>query len=229
MLIGEKKGTFTVIEELEKSKSGNKRFLLKCDCGAEVIKTKSDFKRFNRCKICSWKKYGFEQRGEFECIECNGTFSLEKLKKSVIHYYCCHPCRKKRERERIWRKKEVDKLFREKERIRISIMSSLAHKSYKSNSIAAKYLGVDKQTFMAHISSLFREGMSWENRSQFELDHVTPMSEAKTKEDIKKLWHYTNLQPLWPHENLEKSNRLDWREMSWAAEVILKRKEVGLE
>lgn len=199
------------------------------DCGAEVIKTKWDLRRWNICRACSYKKYEFEKNGEFECIECGGTFPLDKLKKSNLCYYCCPFCRLKRERNRIGRKKETDKLFREKERIRSSILSSLKEKSFRKNGIAEKYLGCSKEEFNNRIASLFRSGMSWENRDEFEIDHVIPLSEVKEVEDIKKLWHYTNLQPLWGWENNLKSNRLDWREDEWAKELVELRIKLGLE
>ena len=229
MIIGNKEGTFTVLQELEKLRSGQRRFLLKCDCGAEVIKTKSDFKRFNRCKICSYKKYDFEKRGEFECIECNGVFPLEMLKKSLVNYYCCPQCRRKREIERIRRKKDSDKIFKESEKIKSSIYSSLKYKSFRKGGIAERYLGCSKDEFTGYIESLFRGNMSWENREKWNLDHVIPLSTATTSEEIKKLWNYTNLQPLWDWENLEKSDNLDWHHFEWAAEVLEKRKEIGLE
>ena len=229
MLIGEKTGTFTVIDELCRLKSNLRRFLLKCDCGAEVIKTKWDLRRWNVCRACSYKKYEFEQRGEFECIECKEIFSLDKLKKSNPNYYCCPFCRLKRERNRVGRKKEVDKLFREKERIRISVLSSLKAESFRKNGIAAKYLGCSKDEFNNHIASLFRSGMSWDNRDEFEIDHAIPLSEVKEIGDIKKLWHYSNLQPLWGWENNLKSNRLDWREDEWAKELVELRIKLGLE
>lgn len=221
MIIGNKEGTWTVLEELGRMKSGQRRFLLKCDCGAEVIKTKSDLKRFNKCKICSYKKYNFQKSGEFECIDCKGIFPLDQLKKSIKSFYCCYPCRRKREKDRIARRKESDKFFREKERIRVCILSSLRAKSFRKNSLAAKYLGCSKDEFIAHIESQFREGMSWDNRSEWHIDHLIPLSTAKTSEEIKLLWHYTNLQPLWSHENLSKGKRINW-----SLEEYLKKKGV---
>lgn len=35
-----------------------------------------------------------------------------------------------------------------------------------------------------------------------------PKDRTKTEEDLYKLCHYTNLQPLWAEENLKKSNKI---------------------
>jgi len=52
--------------------------------------------------------------------------------------------------------------------------------------------------------------MSWKNygRKGWEIDHIIPLSSATTKEELIKLCHYTNLQPLWWWENLEKGNKI---------------------
>jgi 5-methylcytosine-specific restriction endonuclease McrA len=39
------------------------------------------------------------------------------------------------------------------------------------------------------------------------IDHIIPISYGKTEEEVLKLNHYTNLQPLWSIENLQKGNR----------------------
>lgn len=49
--------------------------------------------------------------------------------------------------------------------------------------------------------------MSWENHVKWHLDHIIPISYANSEEEIIKLNHFTNLQPLWATDNLSKGNR----------------------
>ena len=49
--------------------------------------------------------------------------------------------------------------------------------------------------------------MNWDNAGKWHLDHIIPISSAKNEEDIIKLNHYTNFQPLWAIDNLTKGNR----------------------
>ena len=51
--------------------------------------------------------------------------------------------------------------------------------------------------------------MTWENRGLYngeldygwDIDHIVPICSAKTEEDVIKLNHYTNLQPLCSYTN----------------------------
>ena len=49
--------------------------------------------------------------------------------------------------------------------------------------------------------------MSWDNHGEWHIDHITPISYAKTEEDVLKLNHFSNFQPLWEFDNLSKGNR----------------------
>lgn len=50
--------------------------------------------------------------------------------------------------------------------------------------------------------------MNWDNYglNGWHLDHIEPLSNAKTEEDVMRLNHYTNLRPLWGEDNIKKSN-----------------------
>jgi hypothetical protein len=65
-------------------------------------------------------------------------------------------------------------------------------------------LGTDVESFKTHIESQFADGMSWENHGEWHIDHIVPLASGKTPEDIWKLCHYTNLQPLWAADNIRK-------------------------
>lgn len=81
----------------------------------------------------------------------------------------------------------------------------------KNNSFnTSKLIGIDYISFREYFEKLFVEGMSWENYGEWEVDHIVPLSSAKTKDEIYELAKYTNLQPLWRKDNKIKSNKLNW-------------------
>ena len=55
-----------------------------------------------------------------------------------------------------------------------------------------------------HIESKFVDDMSWSNRHLWHIDHIVPLARAKSEEEMIKLSHYTNLQPLWAEDNFKK-------------------------
>ena len=61
---------------------------------------------------------------------------------------------------------------------------------------------------MSYIENQFKEGMSFDNHGEWELDHKIPVSSANSEDEIIKLNHYTNFQPLWKLENRLKSDKI---------------------
>lgn len=73
-------------------------------------------------------------------------------------------------------------------------------------------LGCSVEELKTWLESKFKPGMTWENwaLNGWHIDHVIPLSsfDLTDRAQFKKACHYTNLQPLWWHENLKKSARL---------------------
>lgn len=70
------------------------------------------------------------------------------------------------------------------------------------------FIGCDIDSLMIHLSSTFKEGMSWENRGLWHIDHIKPcaMFDHSLITEILKCWNFSNLQALWKSENLKKSS-----------------------
>jgi hypothetical protein len=107
-------------------------------------------------------------------------------------------------------RKKTDTLYALKLKIRSVIRSSFIRKSENKNKESIKILGCSITYFKSYIESQFKEGMTWDNHGQYgwHLDHIIPVSSAKTEQELYKLNHYTNFQPLWWYENLSKGDKI---------------------
>jgi hypothetical protein len=75
---------------------------------------------------------------------------------------------------------------------------------YKKGNLTESILGCSMKKFILYIELNFKEDMSLDNHGKWHLDHIIPLATAKTEEEIIKLNHYTNFQPLWAKDNLSK-------------------------
>ena len=108
-------------------------------------------------------------------------------------------------------KKQQDPFYRLKCNIRTRISQTLSE--YSKSKSTLHILGVNSyDIFKQHIEAQFQEGMNWDNYGYGEhkwvIDHIIPISLASSEEEIYKLNHYSNLQPLWWRENMIKSDNI---------------------
>lgn len=87
--------------------------------------------------------------------------------------------------------------------IRYLIYISIKKQGYTKRSRTYKILGCTYEEFKIHLENQFTDGMTWENQGEWHLDHIYPVSLAKNEEELIKLNHYTNFQPLWAEDNLK--------------------------
>jgi hypothetical protein len=69
-------------------------------------------------------------------------------------------------------------------------------------------LGYSAEDLKIHLEKLFVEGMSWENRNKWHIDHIIPVSSFDKSEKISIINSLDNLQPLWAEDNLKKYNKI---------------------
>lgn len=103
---------------------------------------------------------------------------------------------------------KTDTLFKLKVNLRSRTSIAFRSKGYSKNTKTQEMLGVDWEVAKKHIERQFKKGMNWNNYGEWHIDHIIPLSSAKTEERLKRLCHYTNLQPLWAEDNLSKSNSI---------------------
>ena len=78
----------------------------------------------------------------------------------------------------------------------------------KKNTSTMKLVGCSTEDFMRHIEAQFAEGMTWDNRHLWHLDHIRPCAsfDLNDPQQQKECFHYTNIQPLWAFDNKSKSS-----------------------
>lgn len=93
-------------------------------------------------------------------------------------------------------------------RVRKRLYSFLKSHNITKKNKTFDIVGCSPEFLKEYIEKQFTEGMSWVNRNEWHIDHIIPLSSAKTEEEIYKLCHYTNLQPLWAEDNIKKGNKI---------------------
>ena len=109
------------------------------------------------------------------------------------------------------KKLKTDPFFRLIENYRKRTRSAL--KGIDKSEPTLKLLGIPNNDFFRNfIEEQFQEGMTWKNygHNGWHIDHVKPCTsfDLSDPEQQKKCFHYTNLQPLWAHDNMSKGNKI---------------------
>ena len=107
-----------------------------------------------------------------------------------------------RTKEKHTHRLNTDPVYKLKHNIRGLVSGSISRKGYSKTSRTHEILGCDWNTLKEHFESQFDDNMNWDNQGTYwDIDHIIPLSSAKTEEDIIRLNHYTNLQPLESYYN----------------------------
>jgi hypothetical protein len=105
-------------------------------------------------------------------------------------------------------KRKNDPYYKFKHNVGCLIRDSFKRRKHLKNQKTVDILGCSLEDFKIYIRSKFKKGMTLDNYGEWHLDHIIPLATAINEEEIIKLNHYTNFQPLWAKENLSKSAKI---------------------
>jgi len=94
----------------------------------------------------------------------------------------------------------------------VDILRSRMNKALDGNSKSAstiELLGCTPEQWRGYIESLFTEGMGWNQRGLWHLDHHHPLAAFDLTDPIqqKYAFHWSNTSPMWAEDNLRKSDK----------------------
>lgn len=131
-----------------------------------------------------------------------GRAKYAKLKADPVAYAAYLKGERERRRERY----KTDPVFRIYCNARSKITCALKRGGNQKTGTTESLTGCTILELKAHLESQFKDGMSWENKHLWHIDHKRSCASFDLSDpaQVQKCFHYSNLQPLWGKENREK-------------------------
>jgi hypothetical protein len=183
-----------------------------------------DTKICNKCKrelsVSQFHKRNNRSGGyTYQCKECRSMSRKGKHKEYSAAYYLKYKDRQReleklnkdkvnaRKRERSKERRQTDINYRIKINLRGRIYKAIKRNSKSESTIVL--IGCSIEALKVYLSSMFTEGMSWDNYGKWHIDHIKPCAsfDLSDSDQQKECFHYSNLQPLWAIENIKKSDQ----------------------
>ena len=177
------------INYFHKSKSSKDGF--RCDCKSCRSIERQEYNKKNKEKNKEYKKKYYELNKDTIKL-----YNDEWVKNNPGYQGKYHKERMKN-----------DPIFHISQKLRARLRDYLKKNKITKNNKTYDIIGCTPEELKNYLEEKFYHGMCWENRKLWDIDHIIPLSSAKTIEEVERLSHYTNLQPLWRIENLKKSNK----------------------
>lgn len=153
------------------------------------------------CRDCTKKKYYLYYKNNKD-KEIERQINYQNNNKSSTNKQ-----RNKRHNERY----NTDILYRLKINTRNRIKMFLKSSNFdKIKNGTFNIVGCTPIELKEHIEKQFLEGMTWENYGfrGWHIDHIIPLASVDSNDDVYRLSHYTNLQPMWASDNYKKGDKI---------------------
>lgn len=174
-LVGKKFGRLTIMEQVEKQKNKHNQPTISFLCKCDCGKEKII-------------------RHSYFLPGSRGTQSCGCLQKEVVS--------KARTK---WKNKDLAHFA---SRFRNTVANALRKRNVKKQHKTEALLGCAVEELIRHVEGLFEPWMTWDNygnkKGRWSLDHICPVSQAQTEEEVLLLQNFSNIMPLGHSENIRK-------------------------
>lgn len=158
----------------------------------KIVEYQKNYKENNKEKLSKYKKEWHENNKTRRLLKMK---EYSKLNRNSINKYMKDKFKK-------------DILYKLSCLMRGNINRVIKQK-LDNKSKSCEILGCSFKEFKSYIESKFEYWMTWENHGKYngeldygwDIDHIVPLSSAKSVDDVIRLNHYTNLQPLCSKNN----------------------------
>lgn len=193
----------------DKKKEYKRRYYIKNK--ESILLKNKEYREENREKLSEYSKEYREENREKLKEQKKEYRSRPEVKEKSKQWWLDNPDKKKeyrnnscKDKEREYRKKWYKSYKNRKPYAlawRTLLNNTLKRMSKKKENETIKLLGYSAIELKEHIESLFLEGMSWENYSEWHIDHIKMVSEFDKDTPVDIVNSLKNLRPLWAKDN----------------------------
>lgn len=169
-----------------------------------ILEKVKEYQIQNREKIKE-KNKNYRNKNKFELKEKAKVYNennKEKIKLRSKKYY-------QNNKEKIHQKQKIKRRENHLFRLSNNLRRRINHFIKNNDKSFEEIIGIDLNKFVVYLETKFTNGMTLDKLGkEIHIDHIIPLSSAKSESELYALCHYTNLQPLWAEENLKKGKKL---------------------
>lgn len=165
----------------------------------EILEKRRVYRNEHKKEIAEYKKDYYK----------NNKLKIQKYKKEYANNNKKYLADYFRKYQKV--RRAVDDLHKLKMQIRHLVWLSFNKKGSVKSKKTQEILGCDLDFFVNYLLETYKNnyGVEYDNKEKVHIDHIIPLATAKTKEDVIKLCHYTNLQLLKAEDNLKKWKKIE--------------------
>lgn len=187
----------------QEHKNDEKFKRIRKDYSKKYIRSKESIEK-HRLKTKEWRKNNKEHIKQY----LKDYDNQHRLEKNQRHKRWVENNKEKVKeyQQKDYQKRATNPILKLKRNLRNRINDSFRKKKYKKNIKTEQILGCSVDEFIKYLLQTYKNnyGVEWDEIEKVHIDHIKPLAQAQTEEDVIKLCHYTNLQLLKAKDNLSK-------------------------